>query len=159
MLEFVTGTPRDTGWLYEADKITPSIIVTYVWQMVGLPMVLLLLGLAALPRDPIEAARIDGATPRQIFWYITLPLLTPTILVVVILSVLSGFTVFDHIWVMAQDFPGNRRLSLAVYMYYEAFANSAWGFASAIAVVLGAIVLAITWIQALLQDRIQRMLQ
>lgn len=108
-------------------------------------MVLLLLGLAALPRDPIEAARMDGATPFQIFTHITLPLLAPTILIVVILSVLAGFTAFDHIWVMAQSYAGKRQWSLTVYMFYEGFSNNAWGFASAIAVVLGLIVLVITW--------------
>ena len=60
---------------------------------------------------------------------------------------------------MAQSFPGKRRLSLAVLMYYEAFTNNAWAFAAAIAVVLGGIVLAITWLQAVLQDRVDRMLK
>lgn len=151
--------PVDRGWLFEEGTITPAIIVAFVWQTVGLPMVLLLIGLAAIPRDPIEAAQIDGATPRQVFWHITLPLLLPTLLVVVIISVLAGFTAFDHIWVMAQSFPGKRRLSLTVLMYYEAFTNNAWAFASAIAVVLGGIVLAVTWLQAVLQERVDRMLK
>jgi multiple sugar transport system permease protein len=151
--------PTDRGWLFEEATITPAIIAAFVWQTVGLPMVLLLIGLAAIPRDPIEAARIDGASPWQIFVHVTFPLLLPTILVVVIISVLAGFTAFDHIWVMAQSFPGKRRLSLAVLMYYEAFTNNAWAFAAAIAVVLGGIVLAITWLQAVLQDRVDRMLK
>lgn len=151
--------PVDRGWLFEEGTVTPAIIVAFVWQTVGLPMVLLLIGLAAIPRDPIEAAQIDGATPRQIFFYVTLPLLLPTLLVVVIISVLAGFTAFDHIWVMAQSFPGKRRLSLTVLMYYEAFTNNAWAFASAIAVVLGGIVLGVTWLQAVLQERVDRMLK
>lgn len=155
----VLGLPDDVGWLYQANTITYAIIVTFVWQMVGLPMVLLLLGLAALPKDPIEAAKMDGATPFQVFTHITLPLLSPTILIVVILSVLAGFTAFDHIWVMGTSFPGKKGLSLTVYMYYEGFSNNAWGFASAIAVVLGLIVLGITWVQAIVQDRVDRMLK
>jgi ABC-type sugar transport system permease subunit len=158
VLSFVVG-PTDRGWLFEEATITPAIIAAFVWQTVGLPMVLLLIGLAAIPRDPIEAAQIDGATPLQVFVHVTLPLLLPTILVVVIISVLAGFTAFDHIWVMAQSFPGKRRLSLAVLMYYEAFTNNAWAFAAAIAVVLGGIVLAITWLQAVLQERVDRMLK
>jgi multiple sugar transport system permease protein len=153
------GMPTDHGWLFDGGTITPAIIVVFVWQMVGLPMVLLLIGLAALPRDPIEAARIDGATSWQIFVHVIFPLLLPTILVVVIISVLAGFTAFDHIWVMAQSFPGKRRLSLTVLMYYEAFTNNAWAFAAAIAVVLGLIVLAITWAQAVVQERVDRMLK
>jgi len=153
------GFATDHGWLFDGGTITPAIIVAFVWQTVGLPMVLLLIGLAALPRDPIEAARIDGATSWQIFVHVIFPLLLPTILVVVIISVLAGFTAFDHIWVMAQSFPGKRRLSLTVLMYYEAFTNNAWAFAAAIAVVLGLIVLAITWAQAVVQDRVDRMLK
>ena len=153
------GAPTDHGWLFDSGTITPAIIVAFVWQMVGLPMVLLLIGLAALPRDPIEAARIDGATSWQIFVHVIFPLLLPTILVVIIISVLAGFTAFDHIWVMAQSFPGKRRLSLTVLMYYEAFTNNAWAFAAAIAVVLGLIVLAITWAQAIAQERVDRMLK
>jgi ABC-type sugar transport system permease subunit len=153
------GIVTDHGWLFDGATITPAVIVAFVWQTVGLPMVLLLIGLAALPRDPIEAARIDGATPWQIFVHVIFPLLLPTILVVVIICVLAGFTAFDHIWVMAQSFPGKRRLSLTVLMYYEAFTNNAWAFAAAIAVVLGVIVLAITWAQAVLQDRVDRMLK
>jgi ABC-type sugar transport system permease subunit len=157
ILSLFAAEPVSIGWLYNENTITPSIIVAYLWQTVGLAMVLLLLGLAAVPKDPLEAASVEGATRWQIFRHVTLPLLLPTILVVVILSVLAGFTVFDHIWVMARDFPGKRTLSLTVYMYVEAFDRSSWAYASAIAVVLGVIVLSVTWLQVILQDRIDRM--
>lgn len=151
------GDPVDIGWLYQAGTITPAIIVTFVWQTVGLVMVLTLIGLAALPRDPIEAATIDGASNWQIMRHIIVPLLLPTLLVVTILSVLAGFTVFDLLWVMGSGYPGKRSLSLVVMMYFEAFQKSSWAFASAIAVVIGMVVLAITWVQALVQHRIDRM--
>lgn len=157
LFSLFTAEPFTFGWLYDESTVTPSIIVAYLWQTVGLAMVLLLLGLAAVPKDPIEAASVDGAHRGQIFRFITFPLLLPTILVVVILSVLAGFTVFDHIWVMARDFPGKRTLSLTVYMYVEAFDRSSWAYASAIAVVLGVIVLSVTWLQIVLQNRIDRM--
>ncbi len=147
----------DIGWLYQDNTITPSIIATFVWQSVGLVMVLILLGLAAIPRDPIEAATIDGATPFQVFRHIVLPLLSPTILVVTILSVLAGFTAFDLLWVMGTSYPGQRTLSLAVFMYFEAFQKGSWAFGSAIAVVIGFVVLSVTWIQALLQNHIDKM--
>ena len=115
----ISGQPFDFGWLYSAQSVTPSVIFTFVWQTVGITMVLLLLGLAAIPRDPIEAARVDGASPGQIFRHIIWPLLLPTVLVVTILNVAAGFTTFDLLWVMAGDYPGKRTLSLAVYMYYE----------------------------------------
>ena len=159
VLSLFTAEPVSIGFLYDEGKVTWSIIVAYLWQTVGLAMVLLLLGLAAIPRDPLEAASVDGATGTQRFWHITMPLLLPTILVVVILSVLAGFTVFDHIWVMARDNPVKRTLSLTVYMYVEAFEKSSWAYASAIAVVLGAVVLSVVWLQVVLQHRIERMMK
>jgi len=106
------ATPLDA--LSDAT-VTPAIIATFVWQTVGLVMVLLLPGLAAIPKDPIEAAHIDGASPWQIFRHITLLLLSPTLVMVTILSGLAGFTVFDLLWVMGASYPGQRSLALAVF--------------------------------------------
>jgi len=156
---FVTGRTIDVGWLYDQATVTPAIIVTFVWQTVGLVMVLLLLGLNAIPKDPIEAARIDGATPWDAFRHIVFPLLTPTLLVVTILCVLAGFTVFDLLWVMGAGYPGLRTLSLAIFMYFEAFQKGGWSFGSATAVVIGLVVLSVTWLQAWLQHRVERTLK
>lgn len=158
-LSLVTGSKVDIGWLYGSTTVTPAIIATFVWQTAGLVMVLLLLGLAAIPRDPVEAALIDGAKPGQIFRHITLPLLMPTLLMVMILSVLAGFTVFDLLWVMGANYPGQRSLALAVFMYFEAFQKSNWAFGSAVAVVIGLVVLSVTWIQTILQTRVDQMVR
>jgi len=155
---FTTGDV-EIGWLYQDNTVTPAIIATFVWQTAGLVMVLLLLGLAAIPRDPVEAAHIDGANKWQIFRFITLPLLMPTLLMVTILSVLAGFTVFDLLWVMGANYPGQRSLALAVFMYFEAFQKGSWAFGSAVAVVIGLVVLGVTWIQTLLQSRVDRMVR
>jgi len=152
----VTGQKFDFGWIYDDNTVTPSVIVTFVWQTVGITMVLLLLGLAAIPRDPIEAARVDGASSGQIFRHIIWPLLLPTVLVVTILNVAAGFTTFDLLWVMAGDYPGKRTLSLAVYMYYESFSNGGWAYGSAVAVVLGAMVIAVSAGLAVLQSRVEK---
>lgn len=152
----VTGQPFDFGWLYSSATVTGSVIFTFVWSTLGITMVLLLLGLAAIPKDPIEAARVDGASPGQIFRHIIWPLLLPTVLVVTILNVAAGFTTFDLLWVMAADYPGKRTLSLAVYMYYESFSNGAWAYGSAVAVVLGAMVIAVSALLAVLQSRVTK---
>jgi len=157
LIGLFTAAPPDIGWLYQSNTITPAIIVTHVWQGVGLIMVLLLLGLAAIPKDPLEAAKMDGATPRQVFWHVILPLLTPTLVVVSILSVLAGFSAFDLLYVMGVSYPGQRTLSLAVYMYFEAFMKGSWAFSAAIAVVIGLVAVSVTWVQALLQARAERM--
>lgn len=156
-LTFFAGGAVDIGWLYQKETVTPAIIATFVWQTVGLVMVLILLGLSAIPKDPLEAARIDGASNGQVFRRIILPLLLPTLLVVTILSVLAGFTVFDLLWIMGASNPDQRTLSLAVFMYFEAFQKGSWAFGSSIAVVIGAVVLSVTWMQALLQHRVDKM--
>ncbi|WP_309086015.1 sugar ABC transporter permease [Chelativorans sp.] len=143
-------------WLYEAGLATPAMIITHLWQQVGLTMVLLLLGLNALPTDPIEAAKVDGASRWQVFRHIVLPLLAPTILVVVTVSVLAGFTSFDLVWVMGRDFPNRSTLTLAVNQYWESFRAGYWAYGAAIAVVLGAIALSISWSLGLLQQRLDR---
>jgi len=156
LLSLVAGHPVSIGWLYQGDTVTPAIIATHVWQTVGIVMVLLLLGLAAIPRDPIEAAQMDGAKPWQSYLYVVLPMLAPTLVVVTIISVLAGFTAFDLLWVMGAGYPGQRTLSLVVFMYFEAFQKGGWAFGGAVAVVIGALVLLVTWIQALLQAKAER---
>jgi multiple sugar transport system permease protein len=152
----VSGGRFDFGWTYADNTVTPAVIVTFVWQTVGITMVLLLLGLASIPKDPIEAARVDGASSGQIFRHIIWPLLLPTVLVVTILNVAAGFTTFDLLWVMASDYPGKRTLSLAVYMYYESFSNGGWAYGSAVAVVLGAMVIAVSAALAVIQSRVEK---
>ena len=141
-------------WLYDPAAITPAMIVAHVWQTTGLVMVLLLLGLAALPTDPIEAATVEGASPWQSFRMIVLPMLFPTIVVVTIVSVIAGFTTFDLVWVMGRDYPNRSTLTLAVHQYWESFRSTRWAYGAAVAVILGAIALMITWVQAWLQQRL-----
>lgn len=152
----VTGQPNDFGWLFNAGTITPAIIFTFAWQTLGINMVLLLLGLAAIPRDPIEAAHVDGASNWQIFRHIIWPLLLPTVFVVTILNVVAGFTAFDLLWVMATGYPAQRTLSLAVYMYYETFGKSSWAYGASIAVVLSAMVVVVSWALTTMQSRVEQ---
>lgn len=158
-LSVLAAEPVRIGWLFDEATVTGAMIATFVWQTCGLVMVLLLLGLSAIPKDPLEAARIDGATPAQVFRHITLPLLAPTLVMVTILSVLAGFTVFDLIWVMGSSYPQQRTLSLAVFMYFEAFQKSSWAFGATVAVVIGLVVLCVTWAQTVWQGRVERRLR
>jgi multiple sugar transport system permease protein len=156
-LSILTQHPVDIGWLYQSETILPSIVVTYVWQNTGLVMVLLLLGLAAIPMDPLEAAKMDGASPIQIFYHVVLPLLAPTLVVVSMMSILAGFGAFDLLWVMGVSYPGQRTLTLSTYMYFSGFTKGAWAYSAAVAVLLGSITLTATWLQAWLQARAERL--
>ena len=144
------------NWLYESHLVTPSMIIVFVWQQIGLMMALLLIGLNALPVDPIEAAKVDGASPLQVFRHVVLPLLMPTVLMVITISVLAGFTSFDLVWTISRDFPRRSTLTLAVHQYWESFRAGYWAYGSAIAVVLGAAALTVSWSLAALQHRIDQ---
>ncbi len=144
------------SWLYHPATITPAMIVAHVWQTTGLVMVLLLLGLAALPTDPLEAATVEGASPRQIFGMIVLPMLFPTLVVVTIISVIAGFTSFDLVWVMGRDYPDRSTLTLAILQYWASFRATRWAYGAAVAVIIGLIALLITGAQVLLQQRLER---
>jgi multiple sugar transport system permease protein len=103
-------------------------------------MVLFLVGLQNIPREPIEAALVDGAGRFSLFWHVTLPLLRPITAVVVGISLINSFKVFDLIWVMTQGGPYRSSETLAVTMYRESFVSFHVGYGAAVAVVLTAIV-------------------
>ncbi len=134
------------SWLLQPPMNTWSMIVASTWQSVGVSVLLFLVGLQVLPRDPLEAARLDGAAGWRLFRDITFPLLRPMTIVVVGISLVNSLKTFDVIWVMTQGGPYRSSETLAVTMYRETFLLSRHGYGSAIAVVLSVIVLAVSWL-------------
>lgn len=132
------------AWLLSPPLNTLSMIVASTWQSMGVAVILFLVGLQTIPREPIEAARIDGAESWTLFRYITLPLLRPMTIVVVGITLVNSLKTFDIIWVMTQGGPSRSSETLAVTMYRETFLLFKYGYGSAIAVVLSAIVLAVS---------------
>jgi ABC-type sugar transport system permease subunit len=133
-----------TRWLAEPPVNTFAMIFAAMWQGLGPAMILFLVGLQNLPREPIEAARVDGAQGLRLFWHITLPLLRPMTAVVVAITMINNFKVFDLIWVMTQGGPYRSSETLAVTMYRESFVSFNVGYGAAVAVVLTAIVLVVS---------------
>jgi multiple sugar transport system permease protein len=127
-----------------------------VWQNLGFQVVLFLAGLQNIPRDYYEAARIDGASGNQLFRFITLPLLNPVIVftsVIGTIGFLQLFTQVVNLNFTDQGGPLNSTLTLALYIYQQAFGRFDLGYAAAITVLLFAIILAITLIQLRLLSR------
>lgn len=124
------------SWL-GPSLITPAIIVAYLWIYAGFAMVLLAAGMAALPRETLEAARIDGATEWQVFRRVTMPLLSPVLLVVFVTMVINVLKIFDIVFVLQQPAGGNARYAnvLAVQLYNE-YGNQQYGAASAVGILL-----------------------
>lgn len=129
------------SWL-GSNLIVPAMMIAYLWIYAGFAMVLLAAGMAALPRDALEAARIDGATEWQVFRRVTAPLLAPVLAVVFVTLVINVLKVFDIVFVLEQGAGANAKYGdvLAVSLY-DAFGNLHFGLASAIGVLLVLLVL------------------
>ncbi|WP_431268242.1 carbohydrate ABC transporter permease [Dankookia sp. P2] len=128
-------------WVYSADTVIPTLVLVEVWHWTPLVMLLILGGLASLPVDPYEAAKIDGASPWQAFRHITLPLLAPFIVVALIIRTIDALKAFDTIYVITQGGPGQASETINIFLYLQAFAFYNVGYASAVVVVFFAIIM------------------
>ncbi|MGX2996914.1 carbohydrate ABC transporter permease [Streptomyces sp. JNUCC 64] len=126
---------RGVDWLGPA-LVTPAVIVSYVWMWAGFAMVLIAAGLASVPRELLEAARVDGATEWQVFRRITVPLLAPVLAVVLVTLMINVLKVFDLVYVIAPGSSQDDANVLALQLYRSAFSDGRPGVASAISVVL-----------------------
>ncbi len=141
------------NWLREPNWAMAAVIVTRVIKMVGLNMILYIAALQAIPRDYDAAARLEGASGLQIFRMITWPLLGPTTLVIMVITTIGSFKVFDHIYLMTGGGPENGTLVLAFYIYQQGFEFFNVGYASALAMIMFVIVMALTVVQLALRRK------
>lgn len=135
------------NWLRGDATAMLSVIVVQVFKNVGLNMILFLAALQGVPEEIMEAARIDGASAWRRFRSVTLPLISPTILLVSILTIVGSLEVFAQIAVLTGGGPGNSTTVLVYYLYQQAFRFNDFGYASAISVLLFVIVLILTLVQ------------
>ena len=130
-----------SNWLASKDMVIPSLVIVDIWEWTPMIALIVLAGLASLPAEPFEAAKVDGATTVQTFRYITLPLLYPTILVTIILRSIDAFKTYDIIYTMTAGGPGFASETLNIYAYALGFGYFRFGMASSALVALLAIVL------------------
>jgi alpha-glucoside transport system permease protein len=132
---------RGLTWL-GPDLITPAIILAYIWIWAGFAMVLISAGLASIPRDALEAARIDGANEWQVFRKITVPLVRPVLAVVVVTLTINVLKIFDLVYVLAPESSQDEANVIALEMYRVSFGGGLdYGLGSALAVLLFLLVL------------------
>lgn len=135
-------------WLQDQRINNIALAATSVWRYMGQNMVMFLGAMMSVDSDLYEAAELDGANRWQQFWHITLPQLRPTTFFVVIMLTISGFKVYDQMYMITQGGPGNATMTLVYYIYNVAFVNTPkYGYASAIAMVLFVLVLIVTIVQ------------
>ena len=139
----VTGEKYNHAWLAKPDTALWSVIVAWSWQQTGLSMVIYLAGLTAIQAELLEACELDGANTWQRIRLVVLPLLTPSTVVVIALSVINSLKGFDILYIMTGGGPFNSSDTLAMHMYNESFKKYLMGYGSAISVVLFLIAMAI----------------
>lgn len=152
LLRAITGK-KGPAWLADPDWAMPAIMIMSVWRGLGYNMLLFLAGLQGIPIEYHEAAMIDGAGSWRRFTNVTFPLLSPTTFMLVILSIIGGFQVFEYSYIMTSGGPLYSTLTIVLLIYQRAFMTFEMGYASALAYILFAMILALTIIQFKLQRR------
>jgi ABC-type sugar transport system permease subunit len=150
----LAGLPT-SKWMNSPQSAMTAIIVMMIWQTLGYNIIIFLAGLTNIRRDLYEAASLDGAGAWATFWNITLPLLSPTLVFLIITSTIQAFRVFDPIFVMSGGLggPANSTATVVFYLYRQAFYNLDAGYASAIAFLVVAIAMVFTVLQLYLSRR------
>ena len=133
-----------SAWVYDTATVIPTLVLVETWQWTPLVMLIVLGGLASLPVDPYEAARIDGASAWDAFRHISLPLVWPHIVVALVIRTIDALKAFDIIYVISGGGPGTASETMNIYLYLVAFNFYDMGYASAIVVVFFVIILLVS---------------
>jgi multiple sugar transport system permease protein len=142
-------------WVFHPGTVIPSLVLVETWQWTPLVMLIVLGGIAALPTEPYESAQIDGATTWQMFRYITLPLIMPFLFIAAMIRGIDAVKSFDIIFAITQGGPGTASETINLYLYSVAFVYYDLGYASAIALVFFALIVALTAVLLILRRRAQ----
>jgi multiple sugar transport system permease protein len=136
ILTTIFGATATISWLRHSVTAMSAIILGDVWQWTPFMFLLLYSGLSALPSEPKEAAMTLGATPWQIFRYVTFPSLKPVILIAIIIRALEAFKIFDLVFIMTGGGPGTTTETLSIYIYQIGFRFGQLSYAAALAIVI-----------------------
>jgi ABC-type sugar transport system permease subunit len=141
--------------LTDAHTALPAVAVMTVWTNLGFAFIILLAGLQAIPQDLWESAKIDGAGPGRTFWHLTLPLLSPTLLFLLITSTIGAFEAFTQFKVLIDSVGPDQSTNVLVFALFTAFwSENNYGFAAALSVVLFALLLVLSLVQYRLDGRV-----
>jgi multiple sugar transport system permease protein len=124
------------NWLQNADIALWSVMTVDIWQWTPLMFLIFLSGLAALPEDQMNQARILGASWTHQMRYLVLPMLKPILLIAVIIRAIEAFKLFDPIYLLTQGGPGNATENISLYLFDETQQNTRWGYASSVAIIV-----------------------
>lgn len=148
----LVGIPH-ISWLTSTGWAMITVVLASVWQQMGFTFLIFIGGLANISTEVLEAADLDGAAGWQRLRYITLPLLSPSILFVAIVGIIGALQVFAQPYIMTQGGPGDATRTVVMIIYQAAFQNLQIGYGSAIAMLLFLVILAVTAAQFLASKR------
>jgi multiple sugar transport system permease protein len=135
---------RTTNWFGDTTSALLVVVGMVTWKVVGLQMLLLLSGLQSIPTEIDEAAIVDGARRWQRLWYVTLPLLRPTLALVLVFSVAGSLLVFDQFFIMTGGGPGNSTITAVFQIYRTSFISFELGYGAALSALLMVALVAVT---------------
>lgn len=127
---------EDVAWLADPGTAFLTLLVLTVWKNAGFAMITLLIAMQAVPEELYEAARVDGASPWQSLRRITVPLILPTIALVVLLLVVGSYLAFDQFYIITRGGPNNSTITATYWIYNQAFVGFKFGYSTAMSVVL-----------------------
>ncbi len=148
----LVGIPAQL-WVFHPATVIPSLVLVETWHWTPLVMLIVLGGIAAIPTEPYESAKIDGATHWQMFRYITLPLITPFLFIAAMIRTIDAVKSFDTIFAITQGGPGSASETINLYLYSVAFVYYDLGYGSAIAVVFFILIVALAAVLLYLRQR------
>ncbi|MFC9561252.1 carbohydrate ABC transporter permease [Agromyces sp. NPDC056965] len=125
----------------------PAIIFIDFWHTIGFTFVIMLAGLQTVPRELVEAAQTDGANRWQAFWNVTLPMMSPTLFFATVITFIGAFQIFDPMQIITRGGPDNSTKTIVMYLYEQGFESFQIGYASAIAILVFIIIMAVTGLQ------------
>jgi multiple sugar transport system permease protein len=125
----------------------PALIFVDFWRTIGLTFIILLAGLQSIPNQLYEAAKIDGAGSFHRFWYVTIPMLSPTLFFALVITFIGAFQIFEPMYIITQGGPGDETRSIVMYIFETGFRSFDMGYASAQAVVVFLVIMVVTLIQ------------
>lgn len=147
------GVADPPAWLASPHLVKPALVVMGIWSGLGYNMVLFLAALQGVPRSLLEAAELDGAGTWRRFRHVTLPAISPMTFFIAVTSVIGGLQSFDQVYVMTRGGPEFRSATFMLYLYLTGFQHFQMGYASAMAWVLGVLVMIVTVLQFRLAKR------
>lgn len=160
-LQALVGWGLEKEWLSDPSLVMPGVVIASLWMYVGFNMIYFLAALQNIDQSLIEAARIDGAGPRSVFWNVTLPGIAPVAVFVVVTSTIGSFQLFELPYAMLQITqspygPKYSGMTLVGYLYMYAFENGDLGTAAAVGWLITLIILAVSFVQIRLSSRFGR---